>query len=341
MPALMRERERQLAISLEPLGAEVGRALLGELLSEEALKDTDAVDSLLKSTGGNPLFLEETVRMLMDRGIVDESGWHREEGVALPIPNSLQSLIGSRLDQLIPPERRVAQHASVVGSVFWPGAVAHLQQEGGAAHDVELDQRLGVLERRDLIREHDDSSVAGEREFAFKHILIRDVAYGRMPRGRRAQLHLRFADWTEGLSEAADEFVEIIAYHLEQACQLTRAIARPTIDPPTDRAVQALSRAGEKAEAHEGMREADRFYARALDLVGDETAATELRLRRANVMLVLGQAQTAVELLAEIAGAGAAPRIVWTLPARRSASLLQSITARAAGRWRCSVSTRP
>jgi class 3 adenylate cyclase/tetratricopeptide (TPR) repeat protein len=300
MPALMRERERQVAIELEPLGAEVGRALLGELLSEEALKDTGAVDSLLKNAGGNPLFLEETVRMLMDRGVVDESGWHREEGAALPIPNSLQSLIGSRLDQLIPPERRVAQHASVVGSVFWPGAVAHLQKEGGGAHDVELEQRLEVLERRDLIREHDDSSVAGEREYAFKHILIRDVAYGRMPRGRRAQLHLRFADWTEGLSEAADEFIEIIAYHLEQACQLTRAIARPTIDPPVDRAVHALSRAGEKAEAHEGMREADRFYARALDLVGDETAATELRLRRANVMLVLGQAQAALELLREI-----------------------------------------
>lgn len=297
MPALMRERERQVAISLEPLGAEVGRVLLGELLSEEALKDTEAVDSLLQSTGGNPLFLEETVRMLMDRGVVDESGWHREEGAALPIPNSLQSLIGSRLDQLIPPERRVAQHASVVGSVFWPGAVAHLQED----NDSELPQRLEVLERRDLIREHDDSSVAGEREYAFKHILIRDVAYGRMPRGRRAQLHLRFADWTEGLSAAADEFVEIVGYHLEQACQLTRAIARPTIDPPIDRAVHALSRAGEKAEAHEGMREADRFYARALDLVDEHSqAATELRLRRANVMLVLGQAQNALELLGSI-----------------------------------------
>jgi tetratricopeptide (TPR) repeat protein len=301
MPALMRERDRRVALELEPLGAEIGRALLAELLSEDALKDTDAVDSLLKSTGGNPLFVEETVRMLMDRGIVDENGWHREEGQELPIPNSLQSLIGSRLDQLVPPERRVAQHASVVGNVFWPGAVAHLQSEHSSGHDAELDQRLEVLERRDLIREHEDSSVAGEREYAFKHILIRDVAYGRMPRGRRAQLHLRFADWTEGLSEAADEFVEIVGYHLEQACQLTRAIARPTIDPPIDRAVHALSRAGEKAEAHEGMREADRFYARALDLVDEQSgAAAELRLRRANVMLVLGQPQNALDLLGSI-----------------------------------------
>jgi class 3 adenylate cyclase/tetratricopeptide (TPR) repeat protein len=301
MPALMRERERQVAVELEPLGSEIGRALLAELLSEEALKDTDAVDSLLKSTGGNPLFFEETVRMLMDRGIVDENGWHREEGQALPIPNSLQSLIGSRLDQLVPPERRVAQHASVVGSVFWPGAVAHLQSEHGTGHDAQLDQRLEVLERRDLIRQHEDSSVAGEREYAFKHILIRDVAYGRMPRGRRAQLHLRFADWTEGLSAAADEFVEIVGYHLEQACLLTRAIARATIEPPIDRAVHALSRAGEKAEAHEGMREADRFYARALDLLDDKAEqAIVLRLRRANTLIVLGQAQKGLDLLRPI-----------------------------------------
>ena len=198
MPALLREKDRHVTNQLEPLAADAGRALLAELLSEEALRDTVAVDALLKSTGGNPLFVEETVRMLMDRGVVDEAGWHRQEGEALPIPNSLQSLIGSRLDQLVPAERRVAQHASVVGSVFWPGAVAHLQNENGAGHDAELDQRLGVLERRDLIREHDDSSVAGEREFAFKHILIRDVAYGRMPRGRRAQLHLRFAELDRG-----------------------------------------------------------------------------------------------------------------------------------------------
>jgi tetratricopeptide (TPR) repeat protein len=276
--------------------------LLGELLGPEALADNSAVEALLKSTGGNPLFLEETVQMLTERGIVDSTGWHVKAGEPLPIPNSLQSLIGSRLDQLVPPERRVAQHASVVGSVFWPGAVAHLQDETGAAQNGELLQRLEVLEQRDLIREHEDSSVAGEREYGFKHIMIRDVAYGRMPRGRRAQLHLLFADWLEALPAAEDEFVEIVGYHLEQACLLTRAIARATIEPPIDRAVQALSHAGHKAEAHEGMREADRFYARALDLVGEEAEeAIELRLRRANTLIVLGQAAKALEVLVPIA----------------------------------------
>jgi predicted ATPase/class 3 adenylate cyclase len=302
MPALIRERERQLAVELEPLGAEVGRALLAELLGADALAESSAADALLESTGGNPLFLEETVQMLAETGVVDSTGWHVDEGEALPIPTSLQSLIGSRLDQLFPPERRVAQHASVAGSVFWPGAVAHLQDETAASRNGELQQRIEVLERRDLIREHDDSSVAGEREYAFKHIMIRDVAYGRIPRGRRAQLHVRFADWTESLPASADEFVEIVGYHLEQACLLTRAIARATIDPPIDRAVHALSRAGEKAEAREGMREADRFFARALEVADPQSeAAIELRLRRATVLIVLGKAKEALELLEPIA----------------------------------------
>jgi class 3 adenylate cyclase/tetratricopeptide (TPR) repeat protein len=301
MPELLRERERRIAIQLEPLSAEVGRALLVELLGEIALTDSAAADALLQNTGGNPLFLEETVQMLSDQGVVDSTGWHLKEGQPVAVPSSLQSLIGSRLDQLMHPERRVAQHASVVGSTFWPGAVAHLQDETATTASAELLQRIEVLERRDLVREHEQSSVAGEREYGFKHIMIRDVAYGRMPKGRRAQLHLRFGDWVETLP-ALDEFVEIVAYHLEQACRLTREIARATIDPPIERAVHALSHAGERAEAREGMREAERFYARALDIVADGSeAALELRLRRAVVLQILGQAQKALELLESIA----------------------------------------
>jgi class 3 adenylate cyclase/tetratricopeptide (TPR) repeat protein len=301
MPELLRESERRAAIQLEPLTTEVGRALLVELLGEIALTDNAAADALLHNTGGNPLFLEETIQMLSDQGIVDSTGWHLKEGQEVAVPTSLQALIGSRLDQLMHPERRVAQHASVVGSTFWPGAVAHLQDETATTADAELLQRIDVLERRDLVRAHEQSSVAGELEYGFKHIIIRDVAYSRMPKGRRAQLHLRFGDWVETLP-VLDEFVEIVAYHLEQACRLTREIARATIDPPIERAVRALSHAGERAEAREGMREAERFYARALDIVqpGSE-AELELRLRRAVVLQIMGQTQKALELLEPIA----------------------------------------
>src|SRR5262249_7113709 len=187
--------------------------------------------------------------------------------------------------------------ASVIGAVFWSGALAQLQGDAVADKD-KLVELLRALEQKDLVREHAASSVAGEREFEFKHILIRDVAYEQVPKSRRAELHLRFADWVEALPATADEFSEIIAHHLEQVCRLTGEIVSTEVEPPVARAVRALRLAGEKAEAREGMREADRFYARGLDFVdGAADQAIELRLRRANVMLVLGHAEEAHALL--------------------------------------------
>src|SRR5207248_2300433 len=161
---------------------------------------------------------------------------------------------------------------------------ACLQGEGGK--EGELLGHLRTLQRRDFVHEHEVSTVTAEREFAFKHILIRDVAYNQLPKSRRADLHVRFADWVEALPTTPDGLVEIVAYHLEQACHLTNEIARPEFEPPIGRAVRALQRAGERAEAREGMREADSFYARALAIVaGAAGLATEVRLRRANVLL--------------------------------------------------------
>src|SRR5262249_33943227 len=153
MPELLRERERRISIELDPLDADFGRALLVELLGE-VVASNPAAESLLQSAGGNPLFLEEMIQMLRDKGVVDESGWRLREGETVPIPTSLQALIGSRIDQLEPPERRVTQHASVVGNIFWPGAVAHLQDESATSASDELLRRFDVLERRELVRAH-------------------------------------------------------------------------------------------------------------------------------------------------------------------------------------------
>ena len=114
-------------------------------------------------------------------------------------------------------------------------------------------------------------------------MLIRDVAYGRLPKGRRVGLHVRFADWIDALPDGSEEFVEILAYHLEQACLVAREVGRSEVPPPVDRAVEALSKAGEKAEQREGLREAHRFYSRALELipVGGVATLLDLRLRRA------------------------------------------------------------
>ncbi len=298
-PELVREGARACNLPLEALTGEAGQELLRDMLGSDELAASPAAATLLRTAGGNPLFLEETVQALRDAGMVDDEGWHLEdENAELPTPTSLQGLIGSRLDQLARPEKRIAQHASVAGSVFWPGAVSHLQ--GEASQNGDLVGHLETLEGRDLVREHEISSVADEREYEFKHIMIRDVAYGQLPKGRRIELHMRFAEWMKVLP--VDEFIEITAWHLERACRLAREVARSPVEPPVTEAVAALTRAGEKAERREGMREAERFYIRALELVDDEhELALELKLRRARMLIQRGKVEQAVELLGPIA----------------------------------------
>jgi class 3 adenylate cyclase/tetratricopeptide (TPR) repeat protein len=279
------------AVDIDALGPAASEALIDELLPETT--SAAARETVLRSAGGNPLFLEETVRMLDEQGALAV-----DEPAELGVPGTLQALIASRLDGLPNREKRIAQNAAVIGTVFWPGAVSHLE---GVPDGIE--QGLEELERRDLVRHAARSTVAGEAEYAFKHVLIRDVAYGQLPKRRRSVLHARVAEWVERLPGGIDELVEIIAHHFEQACLLARDLARPDEPPPIEAAVAMLTRAGERAEGREGIREADRFYARALELVGDEASGVvlELRLRRGRMLIAQGDLRTANQQLAGVA----------------------------------------
>jgi class 3 adenylate cyclase/tetratricopeptide (TPR) repeat protein len=288
-PALFADGEHRRTVELEALGAGASEALLAELLREKGLPPEVAA-RVLENAGGNPLFIEETVSMLSDAGALGDG-----DVGSLPVPTSLQALIGSRLDQLAPSGKMVAQQASVIGTVFWPGAVAHLGANGALAPG------LSELERRDLVRANRSSTVAGENEYAFKHVLIRDVAYGRVTKGERARLHARFATWTQELPGGEDELVEIVAYHLEQACLFARAVAHPPEPPPIADAVEALIRAAEKSERREGHREAERFYSRALDVVEESERELELRLKHSRSLTSLGELRRASEQLARLA----------------------------------------
>jgi class 3 adenylate cyclase/tetratricopeptide (TPR) repeat protein len=270
---------------LEALSEDDSRALLAQLTGDRELPPA-LVDAVVRNAEGNPLFLEEMVATVEETSELDLE--------ALPVPDNVQALIGSRLDRLASSDKRVAQVASVVGHVFWRGAVAELAETNG-----RVDTSLAELARRDFVRARDRSTVAGEQEYAFKHILIRDVAYGQLPKGRRAQLHVRFAGWTTALPGSDEEFVEIVAYHLEQACRLAREVARSPVEPPILEAVEALTRASEKATRRESLREGDRFLARAFELVGDDypEALLELRVRRGRTLTTLGELSRAVEQL--------------------------------------------
>lgn len=300
-PGFLGREGRRRTVDLETLGTEQAAGLLAGLTGNPAFAQTPFAAGLIANAGGNPLFLEETVRMLREEGLLDLERWQSDELRDIPVPTSVQGLISSRLDRLETKEKQLAHHASVVGAVFWAGAVAHLgAREAAPAEDPR--PGLSELERRDFVAHLPVSTVAGDDEYAFKHILMRDVAYGQVPKGRRAQLHLGFSDWVKGLPSSADEFVEIVAWHLEQACRLSREVARSPIEPPVREAAAALADAARRAERRESLREAHRYYTRALDVLTDDhlDLRVELRVRRADMAMMLGLLQEATDELLEV-----------------------------------------
>jgi len=291
-PAILVEGEHRHVVELFPLTGSESEALVAELTAEQTLP-TETLEALMHNAEGNPLFLEETVRMLAESSEVEL------EPSGLPVPTTLQGLLGARLDQLPATERAVAQQAAVVGTVFWSGAVASLD---GFDEDT-VGEALRGLERRDVVHSQTPSTIVGEREYAFKHVLIHDVAYGRLPKRRRVLLHSRFATWVEELPGGHDELIEIVAYHLEQACRAAGEIAHSPEPPPLLRAARALGQAADKAERREGFREADAFYARALDVLddSDSEALVELQLKRSRTLAALGELGKAHDQLVTVA----------------------------------------
>ena len=301
-PGFLGKEGRRRTVELQTLKPEQAAALLTDLTGDAAFAETPFAVGLIANAGGNPLFLEETVRMLREEGLLDLKRWQGDEMRDVPVPTSVQGLISSRLDRLETKEKQLAHHAAVIGAVFWAGAVAYLGAQEGAAPE---DPRPGLteLERRDFVAHLKVSTVADDEEYSFKHILMRDVAYGQVPKGRRAQLHLGFSEWVKKLPSSADEFVEIVAWHLEQACLLSREVARSPIDPPIRQAAETLADAAQRAERRESLREAHRYYTRALDLLDDEHDGlrAELRLRRADMAMMLGELKEATDELLEVA----------------------------------------
>ena len=172
---------------LEPLDSEdVGRWLRGVVPAEAP----PPVRDVLGRAEGNPLFLEELLRTLIESGALREDGWDeatvRDETA---IPETVQAVLAARIDLLPPREKAGLQAAAVIGRAFWPGAVGQLL--AGA----ELDFR--VLEQRDFIRRRPGSSLEGEHEYVFKHALTQEVAYASLTRRERALLHAEFAAWLE------------------------------------------------------------------------------------------------------------------------------------------------
>src|SRR5438445_725678 len=182
-PELLDERPRWggSSLALDPLTESESQQLLDELAVEWPLT-ADARAQITDSAEGNPLFLEQMVAMLSDRGAAPRE-----------VPPTIQALLATRLDGLKPIERAVLERASVVGKEFWRGAVAELSPEDERAR---VSPALLSLVRKELVRP-EQSTFLGDDGFRFRHALIRDAAYAAMPKSARADLHERFAAWLE------------------------------------------------------------------------------------------------------------------------------------------------
>ncbi len=238
-------------VRLEPLAAEESARLVADLLGQGSAS-ADVAGEIVESAGGNPLFIEEMLRMLVEGGSLEQEGgrWVARADLShVGAPETVHAVIAARLDRLEPADRDLLQRASVVGEVFWWGAVADLNAEANAT---ELARSLQALVRKDLIRP-DRTAFAGEDAFRFGHLLIRDVAYESLPKKTRADLHARFAAWVERRSgDRAAEYEEIVGYHAERAYRYLEDLG-----PLDERAGALAALAGDRL-ASAGRRSFDR-----------------------------------------------------------------------------------
>jgi class 3 adenylate cyclase/tetratricopeptide (TPR) repeat protein len=239
-------------INLAPLTDEETARLLASLL-ERAVLPAETQRALLERAGGNPLYAEEFVRLLADRG----------EPGKMEVPGSVQALVAARLDTLSRERKSLLQDAAVIGKVFWAGALAEM---GGREPD-QVEQALHELSRKELVRPARTSSMKGEAEYGFWHLLVRDVCYRQIPRATRATRHRAAAAWLERKAgERVEDLADVLAHHSLQALELTRAAGQTDeIEELEAAASRHLALAGERALALDVDR-AEQSLARALEL---------------------------------------------------------------------------
>jgi len=256
------------SILLEPLPDDQCERLVENLLGRAEIAE-DVRIRILEAAEGNPLFVEQMVSMLIDDELLvrEDGRWVAAAELSeVPVPPTIAALLAARLDRLSGEERAVIQRASVVGKVFYGGAVAALTSS--PERSAVLGHVLSLV-RKELVRP-DRTTLPGEDAFRFRHLLIRDAAYESTPKEARADLHERFADWLEVVAgERIEEQEEILGYHLEQASRY-RAQLGPLDERGLEvgrRAATHLSAAGRRASARGDMGAAAILLWRAVELL--------------------------------------------------------------------------
>jgi class 3 adenylate cyclase/tetratricopeptide (TPR) repeat protein len=257
-------------LSLAPLSeADTSRLIAG--LLERPLLAAETQKALLVRAGGNPLYAEQYAQLLREGADSSE----------LSVPESIQGIIAARLDRLPREEKALLQDAAVLGKVFWLGGVVDGRE------DSQAEAALHALERKGFVQRARMSSVADETEYTFLHILVRDVAYGQIPRGDRAEKHRRAAAWIESLGRP-DEHSETLAHHYVSALEWARSSGDST-DDLVDRARLALREAGDRSAGLNAFDAAARSYASALELWPSDDPERPTLLLSYGTMLAIGR----------------------------------------------------
>lgn len=305
-PSLLAPRPNASSVLLEALDAEATASLIENLLGGGGIP-ADAYDTIARSAEGNPLFVEEIVRMLVEEGALRRNGgdWTAEVS-ELAIPPTIHALLAARLDRLEEQERDVLGRASVIGRVFWWGAVRELSPAG---EQQRIPGSLQSLVRKELVAP-DPGVFAGEDAFRFGHQLIRDTAYEGLRKETRSDLHERFASWLQSKAgERLAEHQEIIGYHLEQSWRYRSEIGpRAELLELAVRAAEHIAAAGRRALSRGDVHAAANLLGRATSLLPEDRAdRVALLLDLAEALQAIGDLRGAGERLDEAEEVACAP----------------------------------
>jgi class 3 adenylate cyclase len=284
-------------ISLAPLKDEDTARLVSELLASTVLPDATQA-TLLERAGGNPLYAEEFVRMLDDRGLLTRDG----DTVEIPVPEGIQGVIAARLDTLRPDRKALVHDAAVVGKVFWAGALASMARVSKESVLAGLHE----LTRKELVRRVRHSSIEDDVEYIFWHVLVRDVAYAQIPRAARARKHVSAAQWIERIAgERSTDHAEFLASHYATALELARSAGETEqAETLVDAAVRFGTLAGDRA-IHLDPSQGEQYYRRTLTLLSpDDPRRPKLLAAAADAGTTAGRSfdQVRSELEEAIAG---------------------------------------
>ncbi|HEX8123285.1 MAG TPA: adenylate/guanylate cyclase domain-containing protein [Solirubrobacteraceae bacterium] len=285
-------------IALGPLDGADSRALVDRLLGDAGLPP-ELAERVLETTEGNPLFLGEMLRMLVDDGVLKRTGdqWIAGESSGVSVPPTIHALLSARIERLSEEERSVVERAAVIGQQFYVGGVAALAPAGV---DAKVAEHLDRLRRKELVTP-EGTLWEGEEVFRFHHVLVRDAAYRSLLKEARADLHERFADWLEGRS---GEHEEMIALHLERAHAYREQLG-PLDERGKALAVRAATRlrcAGRRALEREDHPAAGNLLLRALYPLGpDDDARLGILADLAETQLAAGDTAAAEQTVEELA----------------------------------------